>query len=100
MEKLKYYVSLHRGQMHGPFVFSAGNSAKLLDAHFLTHPLERGGSEVEGIRMECVFGRREEFCKYVGCHLRSWSMHYFESIFGNVAFDEVILDFDVIHTAW
>ena len=36
MGKLEYCVSLHRGQMHGPLVFSTGNSAKLLNTHFLT----------------------------------------------------------------
>ena len=48
--------------------------------------------------MKCMFGRREEFCKYVSCHLGTWSMDYFESIFGNMALDEVIFDFDVFYT--
>ena len=34
MAKLKYCVSLHRGQMHGPL--SAGNGTELLDTYFLT----------------------------------------------------------------
>ena len=98
MGKLKYYVSLHRGQMPSPLVFSTGNSTELLNAHFLTHTLEQQGSKVEGLQMKCMFGRREEFCKYVSCHLGTWSMDYFKSIFGNVVLDEVILDFNVFHT--